>query len=130
MRTERAAPAGGAHARADEITGVDGVAHHDVEAGLGGGRTEQRGESLVQHLLGILDRFQGVLFGRNVSEALQVRRVAETDVGMGFDQSGHERPTLAVDHLHAIARQGGGIAGHGLDAIALDQNFSSERRRA
>ena len=92
---------GGAHARAGDVAGLDGVADHDVQPGLGGRGAEQRGEALVEHLAGKLHGLQRVLFRRDVAQILERRRVAERDVGMRLDHPRHQGRAAGIDAVGA-----------------------------
>jgi hypothetical protein len=88
---------GGQRARAGVVTGVDGVAHHDVQSRFGRRGTDASGEALVEHAPSILQRAQQVLFNWHGAKAFQIGGVEKTEVRVRLDQAGHQRRTAAVD---------------------------------
>ena len=102
---DRELGAGGAHAGAGDIAGVDGVADDHVEARLGGRGAEDGGEALVEHHLGVFHGLQRVFLGRDVAQPLQGRGIAEADMAMGLDEARHQGRPAAVDNAGALPRQ-------------------------
>ena len=127
---DRQLGAGGAHARAGDLAGVDGVADDHVEARLGGRGAEDRGEALVEHHLGVLHGLQRVLLGRDVAQALQGRGIAEADMAVGLDEARHQGGAAAVHDMGAVARQLLAGLGDLLDAVAFDQHLAGIGLRA
>ena len=105
-------------------SGVDGVAHDDLGAGLRRCRRIEAGEAAVQQQLGVLHRDQDVLFGRDLAELLQADEVVVRDMGVRLGQAGHQRAAGAVEDLAAVARDLVPAARDRLDAVAFDQHLA------
>ena len=85
-----------------------------------------RREAAVQQEGGVAHRAQQMLLGRNFAQVLVSRGADEAQMAMALDQTRHEELASPVDDLRrrAFARDAIGAGGHGLDAVAFDQDFA------
>ena len=109
--------------------GVDLVADHDVEPGLGRGGAVDAGEAVVEQQPRVVHRRQRVLLGRQFAELGRARNTSEADVAMALGHARHQRHALAVDRpLGLLARDLVPALGDLGDPIGADQDLARERR--
>ena len=113
--------------RSGIASGVDHVPQHRLDAELvvadARGREEAR-ETLIEHLLRVLQREHHMLFRRKPPDLGQARAVGVADVGMGLDEAGHQGRAGTVHHRRAVGPDLAFALGDLLDEIALEQNLA------
>ncbi len=119
-------------AGARQAPGIDEIADHDVEPGLGGRRAAPGREAGIEHQLGHLGRDQDVLLRRHHLDRVDARGVVPRQMKMRIDHARHQGRAHAVDGGRATpaeptctrARKARAAPGHLLDPVTLDQNFA------
>ena len=117
-------------ARAGDLAGVDGVAHHHVQTGFRGSGTDAHGVTAVDVGLRGPRAQQGVFLDAHGAQPGQVRGVHPGEVGVGIAQAGHQELALSVDNPTPVVGQVPGAGPDCGDPVAADQDFPFEGVRS
>ena len=114
-------------ARPGDLSGVDGVADHHVQARLGRGGADAHGVAVVDVGQGRACREQRVFLDAHGAQPRQVRGVDPGEVGVGVAQAGHQELALTVDDAGVVTVDGFRLRGDLGDAAVHDEDLTGER---
>ena len=110
-----------------DLPGLDGVADHHVQARLGAGSAQTRGETGLEVVVRHLGRPQHVLLQRHGLNAGQRGRVVPGEVGVGLGHARHQRGACRIHDQRVTGRDTTRAAAHGHDAVAAHAHAAGVR---